>query len=670
MAMVLNPLILLSLLTFVSIAMETPPMAKPNCVDKCGNVKIPYPFGIGEGCYRDPDYNIKCDPGTHMPYIRGEAKREVINITLSPPQQAVVKHKYFASQCYNSIQKVTNFHPYWFDLNQSPFRFAESNKFMAIGCNTMAYIGDEGFTSGCLSRCKSMDILVNGSCSGNGCCQSSIPNKGLKFFNVSFASMLYDSEWASDRCKFAVVAHPDSFTFDTSYASMLNDKAFQITSRTQLEMVLDWAIGNQTCKEALDDISYACGPNSHCKDSTNGPGYNCYCQEGFEGNPYLPQVGCQDVDECKGSHNCSENAKCNNYLGGYNCYCPKHFNGDGWNNGTKCKQTIVNRLAPGIGAAGSIFLPVFIWLWFWAIQERQRKKNFEENGGILLKQQIANLQKVKLEKETKKEDKSLPEKGDKEIFKFFTLRVIKNATQSFKNPLREGEFDKVYDGGKVPATIRKPEKMNKGQIIQFINEVYFLSQTNHDHLVKLLGCCLEDSKPMLVYEFFSNRTLFDYIHGEEDREECLSWKDRLRIATELANALDYLHSFHSVPIFHGNVKSSTILIDCHITDKSDVYSFGVVLMELVTGKKPSGIDIKETLENFIASPMQDENFLDARIKKDGRKEDFKKVAEFAIKCVQDKGEDRPTMKTVVMQLDSFKVLFEASTSSSTNIAPE
>uniref|UniRef100_A0A803MN07 Uncharacterized protein n=1 Tax=Chenopodium quinoa TaxID=63459 RepID=A0A803MN07_CHEQI len=53
--------------------------ALPNCPEKCGNITVPYPFGIGDKCHYSPPvdgylYNLTCDESTNPPrliYVRG-----------------------------------------------------------------------------------------------------------------------------------------------------------------------------------------------------------------------------------------------------------------------------------------------------------------------------------------------------------------------------------------------------------------------------------------------------------------------------------------------------------------------------------------------------------------------------------------------------------------------
>lgn len=36
------------------------PTALPNCLDKCGNITIPYPFGMSSNCYHDSGFYVAC----------------------------------------------------------------------------------------------------------------------------------------------------------------------------------------------------------------------------------------------------------------------------------------------------------------------------------------------------------------------------------------------------------------------------------------------------------------------------------------------------------------------------------------------------------------------------------------------------------------------------------
>ncbi|ESR44905.1 hypothetical protein CICLE_v10003308mg, partial [Citrus x clementina] len=239
---------------------------------------------------------------------------------------------------------------------------------------------------------------------------------------------------------------------------------------------------------------------------------------------------------------------------------------------------------------------------------------------------------------------------------------------------------------------------------EFINEIVILSQINHRNVVKLLGCCLETEVPLLVYEFIPNGTLYQHLHDRHQNEEFpLTWEMRLRIATEVAGALAYLHLAASSPIYHRDIKSTNILLDqryrakvadfgtskfiamdqthvttkiqgtfgyldpeyhqsSQLTDKSDVYSFGVVLVELLTGKKPIFSAGNTSQENvslaayFVHSMRKNRlhDILDDQLMKLGVKNQIMTFANLAKRCLDLNGKKRPTMEEVSMELNGIR----------------
>jgi serine/threonine protein kinase len=132
--------------------------------------------------------------------------------------------------------------------------------------------------------------------------------------------------------------------------------------------------------------------------------------------------------------------------------------------------------------------------------------------------------------------------------------------------------------GRIIVAVKKSKVIDEGKLEEFINEVVILSQINQGNVVKLIGCCLETEVPLLVYECVPNRTLSQYVNGQTE-EFPLTWDMRLRIATEVARALFYLHSAASLPIYYRNIKATNILLDDKFRVK--VADFGISINIIV-----------------------------------------------------------------------------------------
>ncbi|KAI9077533.1 hypothetical protein K1719_040465 [Acacia pycnantha] len=662
-------------------------LSLPGCPGRCGHVDIPYPFGIGDRCSLNTNFNLTCNPTSTLYYRQSNI--QVLNISLDGHMDI---YAYVSRICFDQsggvdINRISSLTTVAFPISSS------ENKFVSVGCDSYAYLqsfqGAQNYSTGCLSLCNQSPLPVNNTagetCSGIGCCQVDIPPR---MTNITFESSSFNRHknvWEFNKCSYAFVAKRGSFNFSPHHLESL---PFNIS-----QLVLDWSI--------VDEASTPkpiCNPNAISHNSPSGLGYRCSCKKGFQGNPYLTD-GCQDVNECDApnSHNCdtTTHALCHNFDGSYNCSCPAGYTGDGYVNGTRCTRDSPD-LSPSLIIALGVCVALLVGFTLvsalcWAHKQQTLKKirerNFEQNGGNMLLQTLSQQQRY----------------ADRT--KIFTQNELKNATNNFDEAriLGRGGQGTVYKGILADNTVVAIKKSRVGgdprQVKDFINEVVVLSQINHRNVVKLLGCCFETEAPLLVYEFVDNGTLLDHI--DPSKNECsISWETRLRIAAETAEAISYLHSAASIPIFHRDIKSTNVLLDRNhrakvsdfgasrlvpldetqvatvvqgtlgyldpeylftgqLNEKSDVFSFGVVLIELLTRNKAVEFNRPEqpNLAMYFVSTIKEDRLweiLDRQLLDQKKNvEQLKEVAFLAMRCVRVSGEERPTMKEVAMELEGL-----------------
>ncbi|KAL5789512.1 hypothetical protein ACOSQ2_004400 [Xanthoceras sorbifolium] len=632
-----------------------------NCTSKCGDVTIPFPFGIGDNCSIDIWFTIDCR--RNKPYLRN-IDLEVLDISLD----GTMRVSYSIYNTCNQNKSVEN----TAYLENTPFIFSQTrNKFIGVGCGKFFFMSyDDSPIAQCTTTCDS-----NNKTRENSYCQDVVVSS-LKRYDPYFEEL-------KQACNYAVLVEQQ--WLEDNLKNPLDIKNF-----THVPVALEWSvfrlsfdIFEKNKSKAIYQLSSTCEISACSCFSSNFPTVRCNCMNGFGGNPYLLQ-GCQDIDECSTHTNICGSEQCENFIGGYSCYSSPT-----WAKPEKLKD---NMIILGLGTSlGSLFL-LFGAVWMYKIMKKRKEVRlketfFKRNGGLLLQQQLTSFD------------------GSVDGSKLFSSKELDKATDYFNvnRILGQGGQGTVYKGmledGRIIA-VKKSKVIDEERLEEFINEVAILSQINHRNVVKLLGCCLETEVPLLVYEFIPNGTLFQYVHNQNE-ELPLTWTRRLRIAIEVAGALSYLHSAASLPIYHRDIKSANILLDdkyrvkiadfgtsrsiaidqTHVTtlvqgtfgyldpeyfqsskftDKSDVYSFGVVLVELLTGQKPISSarsqDNRSLAIYFILSMEENKLFdiLDPQVIKQGKKQEIMIVANLAMRCINLNGKKRPTMKEVALVLEGVR----------------
>ncbi|CAO2208007.1 unnamed protein product [Urochloa humidicola] len=693
----------------LAVSAQPPQIGRPGCLTKCGNVSVPYPFGIGPGCYLK-GFNLTCDMSSSPPrLLLGNGTLQLVDISLDNSTVRALGPNVQLDMTWDTFDHGTDYGTWggvgWGLDDGGPYSLESRNEFILWGCFFFGELwlpGSNHVVTTCGSVCNSKafqpDSKQEGKCSGIGCCQAPIPvgsaSYDVQVKNIRNSSILNppDVTAAPPPPHVVLIAEKGWFT-----PNVITGASPDADRTRTIPVVLSWAIfsetlqgpnttrdGNATCPADLGNTTICHSSYASCGNRRDKDGYICRCWEGYQGNPYLPQ-GCKDVDECTIPDRCY--GSCTNMPGTYLCECPHGTHGDPHAKYGCVKSHTVLRIGLGIVASGASFLLLYLGIKFILRKlkeqrKRKQQKFLNHNRGQLLQQLVC-------------------QRADIAETMIITLKDLEKATNNFdKGHELNGRGHVTLYMGSLSSlhtvVIKKSSIVAWRETNNFINEVAILSQINHKNIVKLLGCCLETEVPLLVYEFISNGSLYDHLYAPVS----LSWRDRLRIAVETARALAYLHSFVSMTIIHGDIKSSNVLLNenltvklsefgasrhvlvdqtgfnikgCvhgtssyldptyditgHLCEKCDVYSFGIVLIELLTRKK--SISYRSTqgydLVNHFIALLSEHNLdciLDPQVNREGDGE-VVDVALLAKMCVKFIGEERPTMRQVEMILESI-----------------
>ncbi|PWZ29037.1 Receptor kinase-like protein Xa21 [Zea mays] len=256
-----------------------------------------------------------------------------------------------------------------------------------------------------------------------------------------------------------------------------------------------------------------------------------------------------------------------------------------------------------------------------------------------------------------------------EHFEKVTYNDLAQATRDFSesNLIGRGSYGSVYRGklkeSKIEVAVKVFDLEMRGAERSFLSECEALRRIQHRNLLPIITACstvdnVGNVFKALIYEFMPNGSLDTWLHHKGDNEAVkrLGLTQRISIAVNIADALDYLHHDCGRPTVHCDLKPSNILLDDDmnallgdfgiarfyhdpeskwagsissigvkgtigyippeygggglVSTSGDVYSFGILLLEILTCKRPTDPLFKDDQDiiSFVENNFPDHVF--------------------------------------------------------------
>ncbi len=213
---------------------------------------------------------------------------------------------------------------------------------------------------------------------------------------------------------------------------------------------------------------------------------------------------------------------------------------------------------------------------------------------------------------------------------------------------------------------------------RFLQEARMAGNIEHENIIRIHDYGEEQGRPYIVMEFLVGEDLRHAIRDGHTGD----LNNKLRIARDVARALEYVHS---KKIVHRDIKPDNVHIDASgkvklmdfgiaraeglsltragfalgtpyymapelvlgqlTTDQVDIYAFGILLFELLTGQKPIEGDTVERLFYMILNePLNTEPLSRAGLPEE--------LTALVRHCTEKKADDRPrSFREVIAELD-------------------
>ncbi|VVA90110.1 unnamed protein product [Arabis nemorensis] len=343
--------------------------------------------------------------------------------------------------------------------------------------------------------------------------------------------------------------------------------------------------------------------------------------------------------------------------------------------GKSNKKTLVTALGASFAA---LFILLLLSGVFWKIKNRRKKS-------------VTSA----VEEDADNGTRNSPKSENKLLFTFADVVKI---TNNFGRVLGKGGFGTVYHGyyNNQQVAVKLLSETSSQGFKEYRSEMEVLVRVHHVNLTALIGYFHESDQMGLIYEFMANGNMADHLSGKYDNT--LTWTQRLQIALDAAQGLEYLHCGCKPPIVHRDVKTSNILLNdknrakladfglsrifqtesrSHVStlvagtpgyldplcfesnglnEKSDIYSFGVVLLEMITGKtvinesKTKRFHVSDWVISILKSTNDVRNVTDPKMAKDFDSNSVWKIVELALASVSQNVTERPNMQQIVTGL--------------------